>query len=364
MTIIPKPTGIMGLAGLLMLLLPAACGGTGTEGDAQDGETDPAVDSDRDGADAADLPQDLDADGQDGSDADAPPDSIPDGEDADAPPDCVYDDTIEHDAYCRVMKLDVARDVPGGTDRALYTFEIDYPEGDYDPHCLVMDQFTVTGGGEVIRTAPASFDPSADRFFMDDAAAPGELAACDGQGRANLFIVSFSGRSPAGSFHGECDTSHWTPQTTLACHSGVEASFSTFDGTTYVDSSFTAPYLDFDGSFGNHGPAALTTFTMDSLTWRNLDNPTETLPLTGAVWINSGFWNDDPAWDDRVDPDTRQPVTFNVGATESVGLGGLCTPMDDPFSATATHIVVTGSHSAGAFTVETHPVYCLIMTPP
>jgi hypothetical protein len=43
----------------------------------------------------------------------------------------------------------------------------------------------------------------------------------------------------------------------------VEATFSIFNLTIYVDSTLTAPYLDFDGSFGNHGSSALTTFTLD-----------------------------------------------------------------------------------------------------
>jgi hypothetical protein len=144
----------------------------------------------------------------------------------------------------------------------------------------------------------------------------------------------------------------------------VEATFSIFNLTIYVDSTLTAPYLDFDGSFGNHGSSALTTFTLDALTWHNLDNPSETLALIGPVWTNSGFLNEEPVWENRVEPDTRQPVTFNVGATEPVAMGGLCTMMDEPFSATPTNIVLSGSHSAGAFAVETHPLYCLIMTTP
>jgi hypothetical protein len=357
-------TGIIaGLAAGLQLLLLTACGGTGTQGDALDGDADPAVEG-VDGTDGADLPPDHGTDMQDADGADSPPDPATDVEDEDVPTGCVYNDTVDHDSYCRVMQMDVARNIPGGLDRTLYTFQIDYPGGDYDRECLVMDEFTVSMGGGVIRTAAASFDAEADRFFMDDTATPGELQACDGDGRANLFVVSYRGRSPAGSFHGECDTSHWTPQTTLACHSGVEAGLSTFDGTTYVDSSFTAPYLDFNGSFGNHGPDALTSFTLDSITWNNIDNPSESLPLTSPVWTSSGFYHVHPLWSDRVDPDTWQPVTFNVGATEAVAMGGLCTAMDDPFSATATHIVLSGSHSAGTFTVETHPVYCLIMTTP
>jgi hypothetical protein len=364
MTIIERTCGISGFAGALLLVFLAACGGGGTKGDAADGEVDAVPDTGEEGADVPDLAPDRDADSQDGDGVDLPPDTEPDGEDADAPPECIFDDTVEHDAYCRLMQMDVAREIPGGGDRTLYTFQIDYPGGDYDKRCLVMDEFTVTRGGEVIRAAAASFDPAVDRFFMDDEATPGELEACGGEGRVNLFAVSYSGRSPAGKFSGGCDTSHWTPQTTLACHSGVEASFSIFNLTIYVDSSMTAPYIDFDGSFGNHGSSALATFTMDALTWHNLDNPSETLALTGPLWVNSGFWNDDPAWEDRVEPDTRQPVTFNVGATEAVATGGLCTMGDVPLSAAPTNIVLSGSHSAGAFTVETHPLYCLIMTTP
>jgi hypothetical protein len=149
-----------------------------------------------------DLAPDQDTDFRDGDSVDSQPDTAPDGEDADAPPECIFDDTVELDAYCRLMQVDVAREIPGGRDRTLYTFQIDYPEGDYDLRCLVMDEFTVTRGGEVIRTAAASFDPAADRFFMDDEATPGELEACGGEGRANLFTVSYSGRSPVGKFIG------------------------------------------------------------------------------------------------------------------------------------------------------------------
>ena len=353
MTVIERASGTLGFAGGLLLVFLAACGGGGTKGDAADEDVDAVPDAGEEGADVPDLTPDQDADIEDG-----------DGVEADAPPECVYDDTTELDAYCRLMQVDVSRGIPGGGDRTLYTLQVEYPEGDYDPRCLVMDEFTVSAGGEVVRTAAATFDPAADRFFMDDEATPGELEACGGEGRANLFTVSYSGRSPARKFSGDCDTSHWPPQTAMACHSGVEASFFIFNLTTYVDSTLTAPYLYFEGSFGNHGSSALTAFTMDTLTWRNLTNPSETLALTGPTWTNSGFYNDDPAWEDRVEPDTRQPVTFNLAATEPVALGGLCTPMDEPFSATPTNVVLTGSHSAGSFTVETHPFYCLIMATP
>jgi hypothetical protein len=348
----------------VLSFLAWSCGGNDTGNDAHDGDGEHGVDAGDAVVEIVDVPADRDVDPSEDDAADAPADTPHDGEDEDAAAECVYDDTVEHSSTCTTFRVDVARDSPGGLDRTLLTFHVAYPGGDYDRRCLILDSVTVTRGGETVHTGEARYRQRDDAFILEDEAAAGELAACQEQERANVFAVEYHGRSPAGSFAGACDLTHWPPQTTLACHTGLEANLSLFGDVVMVDPSFIAPDFGIDGALGNHGAETLASFSLDAMTWRGIDTPTDAIPLVDPPWLSSGLWNEDPPWEDRVDPGTWQPVEINVGPTEAVVVGGLCSPDDGlPFNYAASHIVITGSHSAGSFEIETHPLYCLIMTP-
>ncbi|MBN1771751.1 MAG: hypothetical protein JXB32_10845 [Deltaproteobacteria bacterium] len=356
----PVTFGLLG--GLLLAAgIPAGCG---DDSPAQtDTPGDGGADADADvPADVPDeLPGEAEADGGTEADADAPGEAEAD---ADADPDCVWDDTTELTSYCHGAVVDLSRDVPGGGNRVRYAFDVTRPEGDYDLRCVRLDAVTVYRGETVIRTAEA--EPTGSHLWqvvVEAEANAEELAACAGTERVEVFGIEYHGVTPLGAFRGSCNRSggwRWPPEVTLACHTGVEASLGRTDGHRML-TPMQLTSVDMMGGFGNHSAVPLTGFTLGAPTWRALDGGGEEYAMDRPPWELSGPWWDRPPWEDRVEPGGWGWVNLQWSGLEAPVPDRFCPPYDDTMPAIPppTQVVMPGSHSAGAFVVESHPVYCL-----
>lgn len=357
------------ISGILIFFL--ACGGNTLEMDTDAGDQEAENDVEGhenifDIIDAADVRPDADPDIHDNDAPDVDSEVRPDASDVageDAEPECTFDDTIEHHSTCYRIRVDVNRNIPGGVDRTRYLFNVTYPEGDYDRRCVLLDEVIVTRMGETTRAGEAFYEETYDAFVLEGGATADELLACEEDSRVDVFSIEYHGISPVGSFTGRCSGSGWGwPKVTLACNTGLEASVFILIDEVDVNPSRMSPNFDFDCIFGNHGEDALTDFSLAEPTWHNLDISSESILLTYPPWTVGEFWHTDPPWEDRVDPETRRPARFVVNANETVSVGNFCSPYDD-LSYIQSHLIMPGSHSAGHFTVETHPFYCIIMPP-
>jgi hypothetical protein len=137
----------------------------------------------------------------------------------------------------------------------------------------------------------------------------------------------------------------------------VEASLARGDASVFGSMSLAS--VDLIGGFGNSGTVALTGFTFDAPVWKALGSG-ETHPMPRPPWDLSGPWWDRPTWEDRADPGAWHWVHVQWSGMGAVFPSDLCAMHDDilPTIPPPSQIVMSGSHSAGAFVIESHPVYC------
>lgn len=337
-----------------------ACGGASLKSDGDvDGETAGDITSDENVYEAVDTEDDPDLEE---SFPDVYPDTPPDGTDTfeeDSPPVCVYDDTVHHDSSCNVVRVDIARDLPGWTDRARYYIDVSCPGGDYDRSCLRLDGISVINmSEETVRTSEAGYMTADGVFIIETEATAGELLACNDQARIGVFEIEYHGESPVGTFSGTCSAGTgwgWPPKVTLACHTGLEASFVHVEPNVSPAMGFASVYIE--GILGNHGTAALTDFSLGEPTWQNLDVASEFMILTGWSFAD----RTDPPWEERVEPGTWQPVQFVWQSWDTLPPESLCPPYDETdLDETPSHLAIPGAHSSGTFVIETHPFTCMI----
>jgi len=354
---------------LFAALLPwmAACGGGSDDTDAAG---DPQAE---DGPETAEIPPDVidtapdpvqDTDAVDTLPdmTDTAPDTITDPVEEEPPPECEFDDTTEHGSYCHGVRVDVARDIPGGVPRTHYFLDVTVPDGDYDKRCIYLDEVIIAGDSETIRTDEARYEIDAGTFVLEGEAAPGELSACMAESRIEVFQVRYHGRSPVGTFSGTCNVGggwRWPPEVTLACHTGLEAGFVADVMIDIYTPPFSATEVYLWGVFGNHGAAALTGFSMGQPTWKTLDWMGESMIMTDPPWMFLDIWSSDPPWEDRVDPGTWHGASFSWDAFDYVPGEMFCPVVDemDPIEVPS-QLVIPGSTSSGSFVIETHPFYC------
>ncbi|MFH1437939.1 MAG: hypothetical protein ABIJ56_19685, partial [Pseudomonadota bacterium] len=287
--------------------------------DGTDTQTDAGPDA------VPDNPPDLAPDAPDGTDGPDSPDTLPDPppdstdvvEEEGPPPECEYDDVTEHGSYCYGIRVDVAASIPGGVPRARYYFDVTRPEGEYDERCAYLDSVIVHGDSGEVRTGEARYSLRERGFVLEGEAASGETTACTDNNRIEVFGIEFTGRTPAGKFSGSCNMGpgwKWPPEVTLACHSGLETSL-VADTMEYGPPATSEVYVY--GMFGNHGPEALTGFTVTSTTWHNLEWMSDAFMLVEPPWWFLDIWSSDPAWEDRVDAGTWHAVNFSWSAMEA-----------------------------------------------
>ncbi len=371
----PIPLSFRALVSLvaLFLALGVACrggGGTG-EGDADDeagADADADGDSDGDGDTGADGDTDADSDG--GGDADADGDADGDSDldesvDADTL-ECTYDTSIHHDVDCRNVRVNVARDLPGGGDRVRYDLQVELPDGDYDEGCVHLDRLVVRNAGGELRTTSASLAEDLEDwrslsliFSFEDEAHPDELVVCEGDERIGLVTIEFHGQSPVGTFGGVCNCACPSDdhQVRWACHRGLEASIG-----PWVDTMSPLPerpednfVLWLEGALGNSGAEPITDVRFTGVSWQRLDDPEIGLELSEPTWTGGGYGHD---WRDPIPAGAWAPFVSFWSAQDPELPEGLC--LVGSGLSYDSQVRLSGTHSRGDFELETPPFDCLI----